>query len=373
MHRDDSLPSSELLKHLLSEPIRSWRSFTDPPEDTMKQSKADIISFSSDSLELLGTSQKRLDGEDVDATSAVSLVSGCNSDARTPGSGGIQKLMGFEMLPGLTSKPPLPRKNENNNANKTDLEKISNEERTESASDSTDFSLKDAIMKDSDLINLMCQSSTVAKNKEPMFQNWIIEEEEIENEVALSERQTDMFLDSLKTSNESSKPKPKKSARFTATPIRTPKDIIQEHQEVESWVSTESSKANDVDSWVNESVAPQSKVNYTDVLENLDDVEENDESVGRQSSSSGIVEDNGTYEEIVSILRVLEDEDKKSRECCGGYILRIMKLAPLDKQMEVIKEMVKTEINRSMSASEDQEKPLDRDEGTRSRSSTNYK
>lgn len=111
--------------------------------------------------------------------------------------------------------------------------------------------------------------------KENRFQHWINEENAIESEILLSERRTDRFFDDLKKSETPSTPPP-------------PPPPENHHSE--------------------------NCGDYGDVLGSLDDLTiEDGGSVGRQSSSSGIVEDNGTYDDIVTLLKVLEDQDKKSR------------------------------------------------------------
>lgn len=235
-HDDSSetnLQSSELLKHLLSEPIQSWRNYTELPEEkqilSSNRSEISLVSFIDDNTK--------------------------NNDC--------------QLLPGLTTKPPLPKKID---GNKTDAEKGDEVESNSSIED----------------------GSGVTK-KEALFENWITEEKEIESEILHSERQTDRCLDRLKD-------KEKVKAKFTATPIKSSRDTLKESEEVESWISKQP-----------ETPLQQNKFTYSDVLENLEDLEENDESVGRESSSSGVVEDNSTYEDIVSILKVLEDQDRKSR------------------------------------------------------------
>lgn len=177
----------------------------------------------------------------IEATSVISLASGC-SDKRTtaevtfPGNE-------CELLPGLTTKPPLPKKSDGDDSNKTDSEKIDGEGTKE---------------KDDD---------------------WSTEEKEIESEILLSERRTDRYLNDLKGEEKL-------------------KNSKEGGGEVASWIEAHE----------------QNKVDYREVLGNLDDLEENSESIGRQSSSSGIVEDNGTYEDIISLLKVLEDQDKRSRK-----------------------------------------------------------
>lgn len=126
-------------------------------------------------------------------------------------------------MPGLATKPPLP--NKKSEINKTDTEKI----------------------------ETVCDESS-SKNKEVMFQNWITEEEELESEILLSERQTDRYFDSLKNDN-------------TATAMKI------------------------------------------DEVERKSDLEEENS----ESCCSGVVEDNGTYDDIVTLLKILEDQDKKSR------------------------------------------------------------
>lgn len=197
--RGNDLPSCELLQQMLSEPIRSWRNFNSDDGD-----------------------------EQIEATSAISLVSGVPKD-------------GELVADGLVTKPPLPPPT-TADANKTDTEKIEKS----------------------------------PKKSAVLFENWLSEEKVIESEILLSERRTDQYLDDLKQSET----------------IKTPPTAMQ------TWVS-EGNKADD----------------YGDVLGSLDDLtEENSEnSIGRQSSSSGIVEDNGTYDDIITLLKVLEEQDKKSR------------------------------------------------------------
>lgn len=55
-------------------------------------------------------------------------------------------------------------------------------------------------------------------------------------------------------------------------------------------------------------------------------MEENCESAGRQSSSSGIVEDNGTYDDIITLLKLLEEQDKKSRMFVTPIFLFTLKM-----------------------------------------------
>lgn len=219
--RSGDLPSCELLKQLLSEPIRSWRNFED------------------DQL--------------IDATSVVSLVSGCRGDKSAKDCCEL-------VADGLASKPPLPPPLPTTtaiaDANKTDTEKI---EKSPPPS---------------------------SKKSEVLLENWLSEEKEIESEILLSERRTDQYLDDLKQSET----------------IKTPQAAAM--QKVETWVSEQGEKSGG---------GGGSGGDY-DVLECLDDlIEENSESVGRQSSSSGIVEDNGTYDDIITLLKVLEEQDKKSR------------------------------------------------------------
>lgn len=83
----DNLPSSELLKQMLSEPIRSWRNYY-----TNNNTQEEAV---------------------IEATSLISLASGCCGE----------KAKEFELLPGLVEKPPLP-KAAGDATNKTDTEKI---------------------------------------------------------------------------------------------------------------------------------------------------------------------------------------------------------------------------------------------------------
>lgn len=118
------------------------------------------------------------------------------------------------------------------------------------------------------------KTDTEKIEKSPKLDAWLSEEKEIECEILLSERRTDQYLDDLKQND-----------------VDDGKSAVQ--QKVEMWVSEQQGDGDDV-------------------LGSFDDLTE--ESVGRQSSSSGIVEDNGTYDDIITLLKVLEEQDKKSRE-----------------------------------------------------------
>lgn len=222
------LPSSELFKHLLSEPIRSWRNYSpDLPENN---------------------------DNNIEATSIVSLASGCSTtvvDENKTISNNENKTNECVLLPGLTTKPPLPTKK--NEINKTDTEKI-------------------------ETITVCDALDELPKNKEVMFQNWITEEENLESEIILSERQTDHYFDSLKNDN--------KQTKCTAKPM----------------------KADDDDDEVSVEMSEQrSTGGCGDVLGDL-------EGEKSESACSGVaVDDNGTYDDIVTLLKILEDQDKKSR------------------------------------------------------------
>lgn len=206
----NDLPSCELLKQMLSEPIRSWRN----------------------------------DENIIETTSMVSLVSG-----------GYEKTNNSELVPGLTSKPPSGR-----DANRTDTEKIE-----KSPQESSDEEVV-------------------------MLKNWLSEEKEIESEILLSERRTDRYLDDLKKGEETTTTTTTSSSTPPPPPTTTNVEMLECNKNISR---------------------------YGDVLGSLDDLmEENSESVGRQSSSSGIVEDNGTYDDIIALLKVLEEQDKKSRNFC---------------------------------------------------------
>lgn len=102
---DKNLPSSDLLKDLLSEPIKSWRR----------------DSYDLDSLDLTGSETKSVpkDSDSLSATSGISCTSeksreklpkkdrpsSCSSSSEADLNSDCQ------MRPGLVSKPPLPKKN----------------------------------------------------------------------------------------------------------------------------------------------------------------------------------------------------------------------------------------------------------------------
>lgn len=121
------------------------------------------------------------------------------------------------------------------------------------------------------------KTDTEKIEKSPKLESWLSEEKEIECEILLSERRTDQYLDDLKQNEKSAM-----------------------QQKVEMWVSEQQGGGGGGGG------------DGEDVLGSFEDLTE--ESVGRQSSSSGIVEDNGTYDDIITLLKVLEEQDKKSRK-----------------------------------------------------------
>lgn len=158
---------------------------------------------------------------------------------------------------------------------------------------------------ESDATEKIEKSPPLAINREVLLQNWITEEKEIESEILLSERRTDQYFDDLKNN--------------------------------ETTMNNNSMTIMDVESSVSTSV------------------EENGESISieMQTSNYDIVEDTSRgYDEIMALLRVLEEQDRKSRTI---YIInRICVLFPycfihifLDQKMETIKGIVENEINQT--------------------------
>lgn len=235
------MPSSKLLKHLLSEPIRSWRRHEPnlSAKSSVKLSAVDLDAISiEDSLELKASDRTR---EGLCEESEKKCI----------------------LLPGLIGKPPLPKKDLTNketnrsdsgivtddcqfNAkynslfensspssshrkNKTDLEKMECEtkEPTKGASQESTApapfsqtvdhqksfkgSLRDAIMEDSEL-RLLFYGNFDDEQKSldglssisnpDVVQNWTLEDNKIDKEVYMNEKQTDLYLDTLKKQQE---------------------------------------------------------------------------------------------------------------------------------------------------------------------------
>lgn len=450
------MPSSKLLKTLLSEPIRSWRNSEG--------------SFSPDSLKPL---------TDKSENSSSRKITRFNN-ANPENSNRSEKIESKEnennnclLLPGLTTKPPLPTSASSNREsiransptmqnsikdkiplatkydslfqesppflvsrnNKTDLEKIGFEnektmeafdfktprsptlsvpEKTESKKGETKLSqgtIRDAFMADSDFRALFSGrfddeqkfSDGLSSVSEPenLVKNWASEDKTMDKEVYMSEKQTDLYLSTLKKQQEeleeddvsqskakrvldndletdekfrkffgvrpenkdeyyverpkkleeddfekirakmksnvtirSSKLSPISSGRkvskptFTATAIKSKSDFLEKYVEEDSWISkyetkeTDGLKNKDIDKWITDNskitmIRPK-HVSYNDVLEDFDELEEEavdlKENKLEDQCSVSTADDNGPYDDIVSILHDLEDADKVSRK-----------------------------------------------------------
>lgn len=233
---EEKLPSSKLLKHLLSEPIKSWRKYSNsdlseptdqPSTDKSRNTECDTVSLSSDS-----STDVKIQPMSKESNTTKKLTPEKNLNINT-----------CLLLPGLTTKPPLPKRQEAENKklsarlqaqsltesekklennetidkysqrdnNKTDMEKIGISENKDSMYDlegsSSDFSLKDAILKEPDVRCLFFENSEIHNlekqvsidTKNAMVQNWILEDKKIEHDIVLSEKQTDLYLDNIKS------------------------------------------------------------------------------------------------------------------------------------------------------------------------------
>lgn len=119
----------------------------------------------------------------------------------------------------------------------------------------------------------------------------------------------------IKASYGTSKSRPK----FIAKSIKGGSDVKTnvKKKEIESWMTHTTKKpeqANDINS-------KKKKANYFDILSNLEEIEctvDLRESDGKQEitqeDNDGGVSKNSSYDDIVSILEALENEDKKSRK-----------------------------------------------------------
>lgn len=445
---DKNLPSSKLLKHLLSEPINSWRRLDDPRA-------------SSDSSAKFTGKLKNADSDAASVTTEDSL------DVKPPDKNEENGDKCF-LKPGLITKPPLPKKLDLSNRdtnrsesnaqeeyqfnakynglfqdsspspvpvqrsnNRTDLEKIesvskNNPKETDVRTspvqvvDTNQFSkdtLRNAIMEDSELRLLFygnfeddqksIDGLSSASELNVLEKNWELDDNKMDKEVYMNEKQTDLLLDKLKRqqevfgenaqaekSKELSKtdeqdtdekfrkffevrpeeksdkhqneengesllaksmlkntvtiryPKPSLSPcsqkitkpTFTPRAMKPKKDFLHEQIEEDSWISKYGPKESNndlknknVDKWVEDSskiAATQPKqMSYNDVLENLEELEEetvaSQENHGEDQVSSGTVDDDGAYQDMVSILQDLEDAGKVSRKLLFNNLVQM--------------------------------------------------
>lgn len=402
----------------MSEPIKSWRKYSnsdlsEPSTDKSRNTECDTVSLSSDSSADVKVPFIK---EESNTTKDIKISENDNN------------INACLLLPGLTTKPPLPKRQEarlqaktspesdkksendfinkynQNEDNKTDMEKIGISENKDSLYDlegsSSDFSLKDAILKEPDVRSLFFENSEIGNSEKQnhintrnaMVQNWILEDKKIEHDIVLSEKQTDIYLDSIKSyrqedenekcnnsdsdreSNErfrklfekqdkkeiehnipdqnQSNQKPTKTSKksfeirsqnaiakrtstavkkptenkkkFIATAMKTPKDFVEnnnaQNEDEESWMATEERSKKTVQN-LNESKEELRQANYFDVLSNIEELEKEELSCNEEIDRGHILQETSAndspgdeYDEITSILQVLEDADKKSRK-----------------------------------------------------------
>ena len=134
-----------------------------------------------------------------------------------------------------------------------------------------------------------------------------------------SEKKFDNFFRNVedKSPKKKTKASPKPKVKFTATPIRADPDYAEscENNEVETWLSKK----------------PEKKTNFLDFLNNIDELEKSMSLTGVDIShdvpqhDTETTPNSPTYDDIAAILKVLEDEDKKSRNIAfWGFFLIIV-------------------------------------------------
>ncbi|XP_063916009.1 centrosomal protein of 131 kDa [Zophobas morio] len=278
--QDESLSSAALLKNLLSEPIKSWRNYSGSKSEETKEERL--------------------------------------------------------LTPGVVSKPPLPKKPDSSKTEDPGVSAIHDyltlkydKEREKSA----DNKIEKAPSDDS-AINLITLDDVSQNDKDERddvqklhIQNWIDEKNEdteaewedpkqIPNLSDLdiddlfkddSEKKFDNFFRNVedKSPKKKTKASPKPKVKFTATPIRADPDYAEscENNEVETWLSKK----------------PEKKTNFLDFLNNIDELEKSMSLTGVDIShdvpqhDTETTPNSPTYDDIAAILKVLEDEDKKSQ------------------------------------------------------------
>jgi hypothetical protein len=335
---DETLSSSALLKNLLSEPIKSWRNYS--------------------SCDSTKTDQSKEIPRDDTPEDAI-------------------------LTPGVLTKPPLPKKSELSRVGKNESQlredpgvnaihdyltlKYESSLEKERDKDEQEENKIEKTPSDDSAINLITLDDVDRKKNESIddvqklhIQNWMEEKCEgsaewedpkrVPNLSDLdiddlfkdeSDKKFDHFFRSVEEKSPKKKPKasPKPRVKFIATPIKADPDCDEKStKEVETWMAKKPESGD-------------KKSNYLDFLTNIDELE-NSVSLSAVDISQDLpqhdvdaVLNSPTFDDIASILKVLEAEDKKSRIffCYGVVILVNNNFA--EQKMESMKQLLDSEIS----------------------------
>ncbi|XP_064213693.1 centrosomal protein of 131 kDa [Tribolium castaneum] len=283
---DETLSSSDLLKNLLSEPIKSWRNYSSTNSTKTEETK----------------------------TTSPNIV----------------------LTPGVQTKPPLPKKPEAKMSSRPEKDpgvnaihdyltlkyESSLEKETEKSKE------VEKAPSDDSAINLISLDDDVKSDLDEQklnIQNWIEEKDlkweddkQIPNlcDIDIDElfkdendKKFDHFFPTVEDKSPKKKPKasPKPKVKFIATPMKSDPDYVDgSKNEVETWISKKP-------------ISEERKLIFSDFLNNVDELEKS-VSLGAVDIPQDIpqhdidtVPNSPTYEDIASILKVLEAEDKKSQ------------------------------------------------------------
>lgn len=140
-----------------------------------------------------------------------------------------------------------------------------------------------------------------------------------------AEKETALNKNSIKKNSKPSSFKansviPKPKSKIVAKPMKGGTDFKAnvKEREIESWMSQTAKKSERAGDVTN---SKKKKANYFDILNNLEEIEctvDFSKSDGKQETidqeNDGRISKNSSYDDIVSILEALENEDKKSRK-----------------------------------------------------------
>ncbi|KAJ8923072.1 hypothetical protein NQ315_001624 [Exocentrus adspersus] len=435
--QNEALPSSDLLKNLLEEPIKSWRNFK-PLNSIETSENTDYATQSKDN-----TSE-----ENYSVSSEEQLAQDKVTGVQAEGKETVTEFKdSLNLVPGLASKPPLPKKPDTSTINQrrgcyfdtetksmdaiTAYLTLKYESKGKSLDEYQQPKLGDKV--DDDYFEKLVKNKHQAESKnfsEPaadsggtegatatfeknefLYQNWIDEEEEVMEK----ETQTDKYLQELKkehalldtnltdnskivekcispwgklesvpnisdididklfaddinkkfdsffkevknaennkaattktVTNKKNKnaPPPKPKPKFVAIPVKAGEDVKDDakEKEMESWMS-QSVKTTEV----------KSKANYFDILNNLEEIDCSATALTQfdedKQTKDGRGSETGSYDDIVSILEALENEDKRSRKYIHEVSLTVFPLLALlqtEMKMESVKKMVHNTLN----------------------------